>query len=157
MIVCLTPECRGNFVNPEKYYPETFGKIEILRTYPYLLPCLLSAALTMCSIIVGAVFLKEVCELDFVHIYGTDLSLVVSRYLRKFGWTRHCRRRYLPLETKNLRLLKPNYLSVQSSTLLRSSQSSGTTSFFPSQRHHLTWCSFFWHTRRYPLVGLRDR
>ncbi|KLO16145.1 MFS general substrate transporter [Schizopora paradoxa] len=55
----IGPMIGGNFVNPEKYYPETFGKIEILRTYPYLLPCLLSAVLTMCSIIVGAVFLKE--------------------------------------------------------------------------------------------------
>lgn len=63
----LDLENRGNFVNPEKYYPETFGKIQILRTYPYLLPCLLSAVLTMCSIIVGAVFLKEVCQLCFLN------------------------------------------------------------------------------------------
>lgn len=50
----------GNFEHPERAFPNTFGKIELFHEYPFLLPCLISAGLTLCAIVFGLIFLKEV-------------------------------------------------------------------------------------------------
>ncbi|EJD05438.1 MFS general substrate transporter [Fomitiporia mediterranea MF3/22] len=55
----IGPMIGGNFVNPEKNFPKTFGAMQIFKDYPYLLPCLVSAVLTIISVLVGLVFMKE--------------------------------------------------------------------------------------------------
>ncbi|KZS87809.1 MFS general substrate transporter [Sistotremastrum niveocremeum HHB9708] len=53
------PMIGGNFVDPAKRFPTTIGTIPVFANNPYLLPCVVSASLTMCSITFGIFFLKE--------------------------------------------------------------------------------------------------
>jgi MFS family permease len=53
------PLCGSFLSNPATAYPSLFGNIQILRTYPYLLPCIVTSALMMLEFIVCAIFLNS--------------------------------------------------------------------------------------------------
>ncbi|KAI5117843.1 hypothetical protein M0805_008115 [Coniferiporia weirii] len=55
----IGPMIGGNFVDPIKNFPNTFGTMQIFRDHRYLLPCAASAFLSVLSIIGGLLFLKE--------------------------------------------------------------------------------------------------
>ncbi|PAV20345.1 MFS general substrate transporter [Pyrrhoderma noxium] len=78
----IGPMIGGNFVNPERNFPNTFGSIQLLRDYPYLLPCLVSSALTIASVIVGILFLKESLP-SKVRLDPRLPSPIVTRYSEK--------------------------------------------------------------------------
>ncbi|KAJ7627078.1 MFS general substrate transporter, partial [Roridomyces roridus] len=55
----LGPIIGGLLAEPAKQWPDTFGKIRILREYPYLLPCATVALLSFVFFLIGLVGLKE--------------------------------------------------------------------------------------------------
>ncbi|KAJ7470767.1 major facilitator superfamily domain-containing protein [Mycena latifolia] len=57
--VTLGPLIGGTFAEPAARYPDTLGKIQILRKYPYLLPCAIAGALAFCAFVFGFFGLKE--------------------------------------------------------------------------------------------------
>ncbi|KAJ6553591.1 major facilitator superfamily domain-containing protein [Mycena vulgaris] len=57
--VTLGPLIGGTLANPAERYPDTLGKLHILRVFPYLLPCATAGALAFCAFIFGFFGLKE--------------------------------------------------------------------------------------------------
>lgn len=57
------PFIGGTFANPATRFPDSLGKIQILREFPYLLPCAIAAALAFAGFVFGFLGLKEVCKL----------------------------------------------------------------------------------------------
>jgi hypothetical protein len=55
----IGPLIGGTFSHPATRYPDIFGHIPFLHTHPYFLPCFMSSSLTICSIIIGALFVEE--------------------------------------------------------------------------------------------------
>ncbi|KAJ7690065.1 major facilitator superfamily domain-containing protein [Mycena rosella] len=55
----LGPLIGGTLANPAVRYPDTLGKIPILREFPYLLPCATAGALAFCAFVFGVFGLKE--------------------------------------------------------------------------------------------------
>lgn len=55
-----SPLIGGTLANPAVRYPDTLGKIHILREFPYLLPCAAAGSLAFCAFIFGFLGLKEV-------------------------------------------------------------------------------------------------
>lgn len=53
------PSIGGYFAEPAISFPDSFGKIGIFRSFPYLLPNLICAALMLLSIAAGWMFLEE--------------------------------------------------------------------------------------------------
>ncbi|WWD10081.1 hypothetical protein V865_008214 [Kwoniella europaea PYCC6329] len=49
----------GSLSHPFERFPNLFGSLEILRTYPYLLPCLVTAGLTLIGILFCLIFYHE--------------------------------------------------------------------------------------------------
>ncbi|KAJ1754203.1 hypothetical protein LPJ58_004772, partial [Coemansia sp. RSA 1591] len=49
----------GLLADPANQYPSIFGRFDILRTYPYLLPCLVGSLTTTFGLVVGLFKLKE--------------------------------------------------------------------------------------------------
>ena len=60
--------CSGNFAEPAVNLPNTLGKIPMFRDYPYLLPCVISAGITIATVFVGLTFMKEVSHSLTVHL-----------------------------------------------------------------------------------------
>ena len=56
------PGFGGALANPAAQYPETFGKSEFFKRYPFALPNMVAAFFFMFSIIIGFFFLKETLE-----------------------------------------------------------------------------------------------
>ena len=50
----------GAFAEPEKTFPRSFGKIALLKQFPYLLPCIISTLVILSGMLAGLLFLKEV-------------------------------------------------------------------------------------------------
>ncbi|KAJ2359039.1 hypothetical protein GGF43_000409, partial [Coemansia sp. RSA 2618] len=49
----------GLLADPANQYPDIFGRFELLRTYPYLLPCLVGSVTTTFGLVVGLFKLQE--------------------------------------------------------------------------------------------------
>ncbi|KAJ2995153.1 hypothetical protein HDV02_001038 [Globomyces sp. JEL0801] len=58
----IGPSLGGVLANPTKTMPYLFGNIQFLETYPYFLPCLCSAMITLVGFCVGYLFLPETCK-----------------------------------------------------------------------------------------------
>jgi hypothetical protein len=56
----LGPFIGGITSNPEKTWPDTFGKISLLRTHPYFLPCAISGFIAFVIFLLVLLGLKEV-------------------------------------------------------------------------------------------------
>ncbi|KAJ7352311.1 major facilitator superfamily domain-containing protein [Mycena albidolilacea] len=57
--VAIGPFIGGTLANPAVRYPDSLGKIYILREFPYFLPCAAAGALAFCAFVVGSLGLKE--------------------------------------------------------------------------------------------------
>ncbi|KAJ7199556.1 major facilitator superfamily multidrug-resistance, DHA1 sub-family [Mycena haematopus] len=57
--VAVGPFIGGTLANPATRYPDTLGKIDILREYPYLLPCATAGLLAFVAFVIGFLGLKE--------------------------------------------------------------------------------------------------
>ncbi|KAJ7604167.1 major facilitator superfamily domain-containing protein [Mycena polygramma] len=55
----LSPFVGGVLANPATKWPDTFGKIELLRTHPYFLPCAVSASIAFSSFAFAFFGLRE--------------------------------------------------------------------------------------------------
>ncbi|KAF7369821.1 MFS domain-containing protein [Mycena venus] len=55
----IAPLIGGLLSNPAAKWPDTLGKIEILREHPYFLPCAVAALLSFVSFVIAFVGLKE--------------------------------------------------------------------------------------------------
>ncbi|KAF8324457.1 MFS general substrate transporter [Cantharellus anzutake] len=55
----IGPMIGGDLSDPAERYPDTFGKYQFLRDYPYFLPCALSSCITLGSIILCFLFVNE--------------------------------------------------------------------------------------------------
>ncbi|KAF7348667.1 Protein ZINC INDUCED FACILITATOR-LIKE 1 [Mycena venus] len=79
----LGPIIGGLLSDPEERWPNTFGKVQILRDHPYLLPCAAVAFLSLSFFFFGLVGLKESSPVilarrkreEFRVAVATDLSL----------------------------------------------------------------------------------
>lgn len=68
LIEWCSPLIGGSLSRPAERYPDLFGKIEFLKTYPYFLPCAVSGAYALMAWCVALVLLKEV-KTNFVRIH----------------------------------------------------------------------------------------
>ncbi|KAJ2706232.1 hypothetical protein FB645_001748 [Coemansia sp. IMI 203386] len=59
----------GTFSNPVDKYPQIFGNSVLFKTYPYLLPCLISASFTLICFVIGVFKFEE--TLDMSHRVST--------------------------------------------------------------------------------------
>ncbi|KAG2017569.1 major facilitator superfamily transporter [Coprinopsis cinerea AmutBmut pab1-1] len=57
--VTIGPIIGGILTRPAERWPDTLGKISLLREYPYLLPCLVASIIAFTSFAISAVALKE--------------------------------------------------------------------------------------------------
>ncbi|KAF8640233.1 hypothetical protein AX16_010129 [Volvariella volvacea WC 439] len=55
----LGPIIGGIFARPAQRWPDTLGRIELFKEYPYLLPCAISSFLALISGIIASLSLKE--------------------------------------------------------------------------------------------------
>ncbi|KAJ7093474.1 major facilitator superfamily multidrug-resistance, DHA1 sub-family [Mycena belliarum] len=55
----LGPIIGGLFSNPEERWPNSFGKLRVLREHPYLLPCAFVGILSLLFFFIGFVWLEE--------------------------------------------------------------------------------------------------
>ncbi|KAI9591301.1 major facilitator superfamily domain-containing protein [Syncephalis fuscata] len=58
------PLIGGILADPAHQYPDTIGKIPILRQYPYLLPCIVCASIAFVGFIMAFLFLEETLHLS---------------------------------------------------------------------------------------------
>ncbi|KAH8824357.1 major facilitator superfamily domain-containing protein [Flagelloscypha sp. PMI_526] len=56
---CLAPFIGGFFSDPVKHWPNVFGKVELLKEHPYLLPCVVSGILCLLTFCLALFGLKE--------------------------------------------------------------------------------------------------
>ncbi|KAJ2224907.1 hypothetical protein IWW45_007990 [Coemansia sp. RSA 485] len=59
----------GTFSNPVDKYPQIFGNSVLFKTYPYLLPCLISGSISLVCFVIG--FFKFEETLDMLHRVST--------------------------------------------------------------------------------------
>ncbi|KAH8814742.1 major facilitator superfamily domain-containing protein [Flagelloscypha sp. PMI_526] len=57
--ITLAPMIGGGFSEPEEIWPNTFGKIQLLRDRPYLLPCIVCGIISLVCFVLAAVALEE--------------------------------------------------------------------------------------------------
>ncbi|KAJ6468322.1 major facilitator superfamily multidrug-resistance, DHA1 sub-family [Mycena sanguinolenta] len=57
--VATGPFIGGSLANPALRFPNTLGKIALLREYPYLLPCAAAGAFALAAFVIGFIGLKE--------------------------------------------------------------------------------------------------
>ncbi|KAJ6470245.1 major facilitator superfamily domain-containing protein [Mycena vitilis] len=69
----LGPILGGLLSNPEERWPSSFGKVELLRENPYLLPCAVVALLCFSFFFLGLVGLKESSPLILARRKGEQL------------------------------------------------------------------------------------
>ena len=58
----LGPLIGSIFAHPAERFPKVFGDFELLKTYPYLLACLVAALNSLASATFGFFYLNEVCS-----------------------------------------------------------------------------------------------
>jgi hypothetical protein len=57
---CLSPLIGGTLANPAAHWPNSLGKIDFLREYPYFLPCFVAGLLAFLAFVTAFLALKEV-------------------------------------------------------------------------------------------------
>ena len=62
----------GICAEPERQWPNTLGKIALLRRLPYFLPCFVVSLIAFISFLFVALGLREVCILYSKHRFMTD-------------------------------------------------------------------------------------
>ncbi|KAF8324456.1 major facilitator superfamily domain-containing protein [Cantharellus anzutake] len=55
----IGPIIGGNLSNPAERYPELFGRFQLLKDYPYFLPCIISSGITVLSLLLCLFFVDE--------------------------------------------------------------------------------------------------
>lgn len=55
----LAPIIGGFLARPVDNYPGLFGGVQLFIDYPYLLPCIAGASVSVCGVILGILFMKE--------------------------------------------------------------------------------------------------
>lgn len=68
----IRPLIGGTFSDPAEKFGLWFNS-DLFRTFPYLLPCLIVAVLTLLTVCLGNVLLQEVRRCQFICIHRTDL------------------------------------------------------------------------------------
>jgi hypothetical protein len=74
------PLIGGSLSRPAERFPDIFGRLELLKTYPYLLPCSISTIFASIAGLVTYFWLKEVSVMLNTHIQIT-LSVVTRAFL----------------------------------------------------------------------------
>ncbi|AAW41597.2 expressed protein [Cryptococcus deneoformans JEC21] len=77
----------GLLSHPFERFPEWFGSVYLLQSYPYLLPCLVGAGLTVLGILFSLLFYRE--SLPGLSIPPISLSssfFIDSRLSRRLSW-----------------------------------------------------------------------
>lgn len=67
------PIIGGLLSDPEEHWPDTWGKLQILRENPYLLPCAAVGLLSLLFFFLGLVGLKEVIILRWLRLQNVSL------------------------------------------------------------------------------------
>lgn len=73
--VTIAPIIGGILSRPADRWPDTLGRIALLREYPYFLPCAIASALAFISFAISAVSLKE----TLASVKGVPLRHRISR------------------------------------------------------------------------------
>jgi len=60
----------GALSRPAERFPNVFGNNELLKEYPYFLPCAVPATFTAVVWLVAFFFLKEVCDFPVSYTPG---------------------------------------------------------------------------------------
>jgi len=60
--ILIGPLCGGTLANPAEQFPNTIGKIQFFKDFPYALPTFTSGAICLVLTLVNAVFLKETLQ-----------------------------------------------------------------------------------------------
>lgn len=60
------PAIGGTFANPAITFPDSLGKIKLLKIFPYLLPCLVASTITLTALFIGSLMFKETVKRDAV-------------------------------------------------------------------------------------------
>jgi hypothetical protein len=55
----IGPVLGGTFSDPERQFPGTLGRIQLLQKYPYALPCLISGVYIAIAFVLNLFYLKE--------------------------------------------------------------------------------------------------
>jgi hypothetical protein len=78
--ICSSPIIGGGLSNPSDRWPNVFGKMDVFRNYPYLLPCLASAAVALFSFLVAVIGFKEVrTDFSILRLRSPLLTLLASQ------------------------------------------------------------------------------
>jgi hypothetical protein len=80
----------GVLANPASKWPDTLGKIDFLRKYPYFLPCAVAASVAFSGFAIAFVGLREVhIPLSYFFIHGPiphqSLPSAVARQQKRTG------------------------------------------------------------------------
>ncbi|KAJ7036843.1 major facilitator superfamily domain-containing protein [Mycena alexandri] len=78
----LGPFIGGSLANPASRFPDSLGKIHLLREFPYLLPCATAGALALGAFIFGVLGLKETLPSAIARqkkgLLGTEVEPLLS-------------------------------------------------------------------------------
>ncbi|KAJ7791347.1 major facilitator superfamily multidrug-resistance, DHA1 sub-family [Mycena olivaceomarginata] len=74
----LGPIIGGLLSNPEERWPNSFGKVQILRDHPYLLPCAAVASLSLIFFFFGLIGLKESSPMILARQKREELRIAAS-------------------------------------------------------------------------------
>lgn len=55
----LAPIIGGFLARPVDNFPGLFSDVQLFADYPYLMPCLAGASISLCGVVLGIFFLKE--------------------------------------------------------------------------------------------------
>lgn len=86
------PSFGGSLVHPVERYPKIFGKVRLLKEYPFALPNLLSSLLFLFGIAAGFLFLHETLEdkksrRDYGLVLGRLMTTSCSERRRPRAWS----------------------------------------------------------------------
>lgn len=77
--VIIGPVLGGILSDPAGSYPDTFGKIEFFRKFPYATPNIVSAVFLSCSLTLVWLFLQEVCMYTYANRYPLILISLTTK------------------------------------------------------------------------------
>jgi hypothetical protein len=72
----------GTLANAASKWPDTLGKIELLRMHPYFLPCAVAASVAFTSFVFAFVGLREVCTPSFFLLQVSITAYYRDRLFR---------------------------------------------------------------------------
>ncbi|KAK5658737.1 hypothetical protein OQA88_1546 [Cercophora sp. LCS_1] len=112
------PAFGGFFARPAEQYPDTFGKIEFFKRYPFALPNIVACCVFFMSFMTGLLFLRETLE---GHRHKPDWGLALGEKLkRSFHGTpkpKNRRRSFVDAEASAPLLARPATSNSQHSTI----------------------------------------